>query len=65
MTTTETTSYRIEDARSALWFGTWPGGWGDVVHGVEPGQGCSAGPMIPPARFGAPGQKIPMDGVGE
>ena len=38
MTTTETTSYRIEDARSPLWFGGWPGGWGDVVHGVEPGE---------------------------
>ena len=43
MTTTETTSYRIEDARSPLWFGRWPGGWGDVVHGVEPGAGCSRG----------------------
>jgi hypothetical protein len=26
MTALETSSYRIEDARSALWFGRWPGG---------------------------------------
>ena len=38
MTALETSSYRMEDARSALWFGRWPGGWGDVVHGVAPGK---------------------------
>jgi hypothetical protein len=46
MTTSETSSYRIEDARSALWFGRWPGGWGDVVHGIAPSAGSSAAAMI-------------------
>lgn len=46
MTTTETPSYAIEDATSALWFGRWPSGWGEVVRGVRPGEGCSAASMI-------------------
>ena len=46
MTTTETTSYRIEDARAPIWFGRWPSGWGEVVHGVAAGEGCSAAAMI-------------------
>src|SRR5439155_734505 len=46
MTAVKTTSHRIRDARSALWFGRWPGGWGDVVQGVAPGAGSSAAAMI-------------------
>ena len=46
MTTAETTSYRIEDATSSLWFGRWPSGWGDVVHGVDRGEARSAAGMI-------------------
>ena len=38
MTTPETTSYRVEDATSPLWFGRWPSGWGDVVHGLGRGN---------------------------
>ena len=52
MTALETSSYRIEDARSAFWFGRWPGGWGDVVHGVAPGAGSSAAAMIDAAEAG-------------
>jgi phage/plasmid-like protein (TIGR03299 family) len=63
MTTTETTSYRIEDARSALWFGRWPGGWGDVVHGVEPGEGCSAGAMIDAAGLAWAVEQHPLEAV--
>ena len=46
MTTAETTSYPIEDATSSLWFGRWPSGWGDVVHGVNRGEARSAAAMI-------------------
>ena len=46
MTTIETTGHRIEDATSPLWFGRWPDGWGDVVRGVRPDEGCSAAAMI-------------------
>ena len=63
MTTTETTSYRIEDARSPLWFGRWPGGWGDVVHGVEPGEGCSAGAMIDAAGLAWTVEQHPLEAV--
>jgi len=45
MTTLETTSYRIEDARSPLWFGGRPSGWGEVVRGLRPEEGCSAAAM--------------------
>ena len=43
MTTMETTSYRIEDARSPLWFGGWPSGWGDVVRGLRSRAGALGG----------------------
>ena len=43
MTTTETTSYRIEDARSPLWFGQLAGRMGHVVHGVDSGAGAHGG----------------------
>ena len=59
MTALDTSSYRVEDARSALWFGRWPGGWGDVVHGVEPGRGCSAGSMIDAAGTRLDGRAAP------
>jgi phage/plasmid-like protein (TIGR03299 family) len=63
MTTTETTSYRMEDARSPLWFGRWPGGWGDVVHGVEPGEGCSAGAMVDAAGLAWTVEQHPLEAV--
>ena len=63
MTRTETTSYRIDDATSALWFGRWPGGWGDVVHGVEPGEGCSAGAMIDAAGLAWTVEQHPLEAV--
>ena len=63
MTTTETTSYRIEDARSPLWFGRWPGGWGDVVHGVEPGAGSSAAAMIDAAGLAWTVEQHPLEAV--
>jgi phage/plasmid-like protein (TIGR03299 family) len=63
MTTTETTSYRIGDARSALWFGRWPGGWGDLVHGVAPGAGSSAAAMIDAAALGWTVEQHPLEAV--
>ena len=63
MTTTETTSYRVEDARSPLWFGRWPGGWGNVVHGVEPGAGCSASAMINAAGLAWTVEQHPLEAV--
>jgi phage/plasmid-like protein (TIGR03299 family) len=63
MTTTETTSYRVENARSSLWFGRWPGGWGDVVHGVEPGLGCSAGAMIDAAGLAWTVEQHPLEAL--
>ena len=63
MTTTETTSYRIEDATSPLWFGRWPAGWGDVVHGVDPGEGCSAAAMIDAAGLAWTVEQHPLEAV--
>jgi phage/plasmid-like protein (TIGR03299 family) len=63
MTTTEITSYRIEDARSPLWFGRWPGGWGDVVHGVAPGTGSSAAAMIDAAALAWTVEQHPLEAV--
>jgi phage/plasmid-like protein (TIGR03299 family) len=63
MTTTDTTSYRVEDARSPLWFGRWPGGWGDVVHSAEPGGGWSAGAMIDAAGLAWTVEKHPLEAV--
>ena len=63
MTAVETTSYRIEDARSALWFGRWPGGWGDVVHGVAPGAGSSAAAMIDAAGLAWSVEQHPVEAV--
>jgi phage/plasmid-like protein (TIGR03299 family) len=63
MTAVETTSYRIEDARSALWFGRWPGGWGDVVHGVTPGAGSSAAAMIDAAGLSWSVEQHPVEAV--
>ena len=63
MTTTETTSYRIEDARSPLWFGGRPSGWGDVVRGVRPGEGCSAAAMIDAAGLAWTVEQHPLEAV--
>src|SRR5689334_14476823 len=63
MTAFETSSYRIEDARSALWFGRWPGGWGDVVHGVAPGTGSSAAAMIEAAGLAWTVEQHPVEAV--
>src|SRR5215831_6307 len=63
MTALETSSYRIEDARSALWFGRWPGGWGDVVHGVAPGSGSSASAMIDAAGLAWTVEQHPVEAV--
>src|SRR5262249_61614554 len=63
MTALETSSYRIEDARSALWFGRWPGGWGDVVHGVAPGAGSSAAAMIDAAGLAWTVEQHPVEAV--
>jgi phage/plasmid-like protein (TIGR03299 family) len=63
MTALEQSSYRIEDARSALWFGRWPGGWGDVVHGVAPGAGSSAAAMIDAAGLAWTVEQYPVEAV--
>src|SRR4051794_11527086 len=46
MTTAEITSHRVEDVTNSMWFGRWPSGWGDVVHGVDRGEARSAAAMI-------------------
>src|SRR3954449_11428181 len=63
MTTAETPSYRIEDARSALWFGRWPSGWGDVVHGVDRGEARSAAAMIDAAGLSWAVEQHPLEAV--
>jgi phage/plasmid-like protein (TIGR03299 family) len=63
MTALETSSYRIEDARSALWFGRWPSGWGDVVHGMAPGAGSSAAAMIAAAGLAWAVEQHPLEAV--
>jgi len=63
MTTTETTSYRIEDATSPLWFGRWPSGWGDVVHGAGKGEACSAAAMIDAAGLAWTVEQYPLEAV--
>jgi len=63
MTTTETTSYPVEDATSPLWLGRWPGGWGEVVHGVEPGEGRSAGAMIDAVGLAWRVEQRPLEAV--
>jgi hypothetical protein len=63
MTTGETASYRVEDATSALWFGRWPSGWGDVVHGVDPGEARSAAAMIDAAGLAWSVEQHPLEAV--
>jgi phage/plasmid-like protein (TIGR03299 family) len=63
MTTTETTTYRIEDARAPIWFGRWPSGWGEVVHGVPPGDGRSAAAMIEAAGLAWTVEQHPLEAV--
>src|SRR4051812_1278713 len=63
MTTAETTSYQFEDATSALWFGRWPSGWGDVVHGVDRGEARSAAAMIDAAGLAWAVEQHPLEAV--
>jgi len=63
MTTAEAGGYRVEDATSALWFGRWPSGWGDVVHAVEPGEWCSAAAMIDEAGLAWNVEQYPLEAV--
>src|SRR5690349_19931040 len=63
MTTTETPTYRIEDARASLWFGRWPSGWGDVVHGVDQGEARSAAAMIAAAGLAWAVEQHPLEAV--
>lgn len=63
MTTMETTSYRIEDARSPLWFGGRPSGWGEVVRGLRPEEGCSAAAMIDAADLAWTVEQYPLEAV--
>src|SRR3954471_12789057 len=62
MTTTEVT-HRIEEATSALWFGRWPSGWGDVVHGVNRGEARSAAAMIDAAGLAWAVEQHPLEAV--
>src|SRR6266545_4561981 len=63
MTTAETTGYPIEDATSSLWFGRWPPGWGDVVHGVDQDEACSAAAMIDAAGLAWTVEQHPLEAV--
>jgi len=59
--TTETTSYRVQDATSSLWFGRWPSGWGKVVHAVDRCEGCSAAAMIDAAGLAWTVEQYPLE----
>jgi phage/plasmid-like protein (TIGR03299 family) len=63
MTTTNTPTYRINDATSSLWFGRWPSGWGDVVHGVDRGEARSAAAMIDAAGLAWAVEQHPLEAV--
>jgi phage/plasmid-like protein (TIGR03299 family) len=63
MTTTEAKRHRIEDATSSLWFGRWPSGWGDVVHGVDRGEARSAAAMIDAAGLAWAVEQHPLEAV--
>ncbi|MEJ7567742.1 MAG: DUF932 domain-containing protein [Gaiellaceae bacterium] len=63
MTTTETTSYHVDDATSPLWFGRGPSGWGEVVHGAAQGEACSAAGMIDAAGLGWTVEQCPLEAV--
>jgi phage/plasmid-like protein (TIGR03299 family) len=63
MTTTATTTPRIKDATSPLWFGRWPSGWGDVVRGVEHGEARSAAGMIEAAGLAWAVEQHPLEAV--
>src|SRR4051794_6798621 len=63
MTTKDTPTYRIEDARGPLWFGGWPSGWGDVVHGVDHGEARSAAAMIATAGLAWKVEQHPLEAV--
>jgi phage/plasmid-like protein (TIGR03299 family) len=63
MTAVETSSYQIKDARSGLWFGRWPGGWGDVVYGVAPDAGGCAAALIDAAGLAWTVEQHPVEAV--
>src|SRR5262245_12511956 len=63
MTTTETPSYRIDDARARLWFGGWPSGWGEVVQGVDRSEALSAAAMIEAAGLAWAVEQHPLEAV--
>ncbi|MEZ5098694.1 MAG: DUF932 domain-containing protein [Thermoleophilia bacterium] len=66
MTTTESETragYRVEDATGALWFGSWPAGWGDVVRGVSPGGSSSAAAVVAAAGLAWSVEQRPLEAV--
>ncbi len=65
MQTIEQSAYRIEDARSPLWFGSGPATWGDVVRVVDPHAAHSAAGMIAAAGLDWRVEQHPLEAVVE
>src|SRR4051812_43235127 len=57
-------SYRLDDARAPLWFGS-AAGWGDVVRTVDPDSVRSAGAMVEAAGLGWTVEQHPLEAVVE
>jgi phage/plasmid-like protein (TIGR03299 family) len=65
MQTLEQPAHRIEDARAALWLGSGPATWGDVVCAVDPAATSSAAEMIGAAGLDWRVEQHPLEAVVE
>src|SRR6059058_2367393 len=65
MQTAEQPAHRIEDARAALWLGSGPATWGDVVRAVDPAATQSAAEMIAAAGLDWRVEQHPLEAVAE
>src|SRR5436309_8133817 len=59
---TEQPTFRLDDARAALWFGA-DAGWGDAVRAVDPRATRSAEGMIAAAGLGWTVEQHPLEAV--
>ena len=65
MQTFEQPAHRIEEATAALWFGSGPDAWGDVVRAVDPAATQSAAEMIAAAGLDWRVEQHPLEAVVE
>ncbi len=59
---TDLPTFRLDDARAALWFGA-DAGWGDAVRAVDPRATSSAEAMIAAAGLGWTVEQYPLEAV--